>query len=81
MNTLEELVKETVSKLENPEEKSEPEERKGMTCVRHEYIQDYSLEFSAYHQNNNHYQITLPNENLPMSENATCLILRVVVND
>lgn len=67
---LEEIVKDTADKLEQPLEKSECEESKGSLCVRHEYIQDYSLEFSIYHQENNHYQISLPAENLPMSKEA-----------
>lgn len=68
-------------KLEKPADESDDENDKGPLCVRHEYIQDYSLEFSVYHQDTNHYQITLPRESCLMSEDARCLILRVVVHD
>jgi hypothetical protein len=78
---IENLAKGTAAKLERPNDRSNDEEEKGPLCVRHEYIQDYSLEFSVYHQAVNHYQITLPANNLPMSHDARCLILRVVVHD
>mmetsp|Transcript_36773 Transcript_36773/g.36399 ORF Transcript_36773/g.36399 Transcript_36773/m.36399 type:complete len:204 (+) Transcript_36773:275-886(+) len=81
MVNLEQMVKDTMSKLENPAEGSDNDKSKAPMCVRHEYIQDYSLEFSIYHHPQNHYQITLPKDNLPMSEDARSLILRVVVND
>ena len=82
LNFLESVLTETVTKLENPPEESEQSEKgRGAMCVRHEYIQDYSLEFSINHHARNHYQITIPEENSPFSEYARCLILRVVVHD
>lgn len=82
ISRMEKLIYEIGTKLEKPAEDSDHEDdKKGHMCFRHEFIQDYSLEFSIYHQNTNHYQITLPAANLPMSENARCLILRVLVHD
>lgn len=49
--------------------------------VRHELIQDYLLEFSIYHQQSNHYQITLPQFPMLVSPLARSVFLRVVVHD
>lgn len=74
------IVKEFITKMESAKETTQSES-KGKLCTRHEFIQDYSLEFSVFHQPVNHYQITLPEQNLPVSEETRCVILRVVVHD
>lgn len=69
ISKLESLVKEIAKKLEDPKEDSF-DERKGTMCFRHEFIQDYSLEFSIYHPSVNHYQITLPVQSLLVTPEA-----------
>jgi hypothetical protein len=77
LTKLENMLTETMSKLEDPEE----DEYKGNMCIRHEFIQDYSLEFSINHPNRNYYKIEIDPNNLPYSKNARCLILRIVCYD
>ena len=74
INKLEEIVRKFVTKMEDPsssdeedtEEVEAPVENKPI-CYRHEYIQDYLLEFSIYHQSSNYSQITLPSYAMPVS--------------
>ena len=77
---LEGVVRNAIHHLERVDEKCN-EERKGPICVRHEFIQDYALEFTIFHQPHNHYQISLPLETPLTTVDTTAIILRVVVHD
>jgi hypothetical protein len=89
IKSLEAIVKEFITKMEDaPSDDDDHDEDQAQVAafitpssVRHEYIQDYLLEFSIYHQSSNHYQITLPHYAMPVSPNARSVFLRVVVHD